>query len=200
MRGFTDSGLLLFPKIEAYRNNADSYYINLRTSVNKLIAYFSEHGIELYTFTTDDVAVLTDMNGNKWLNPLIKEDVFFVKNNCKNMGIGFDNCIEYPDVLEDVKKSVPVKRGQSVEDRFEDVVKRLRIALGLIIPRFKLVIHICNGTQAAYKVHSKDGDGKCLLNVHNGKFTISAFMNGNTEDPTSLLDKPDANRPVFLWE
>jgi hypothetical protein len=199
VKGFTDKGLLLFPTIEAYRDNTESYYTNLQTSVYKLLDYFKQCDIEMFAFTTDDVAQLTNMPDITRVNPLIREDAFFAKKNCRNMSIEFRKCVEYQDALDAAKKALPVKKGQSKQARFEDVLKRVRVATQIIIPKFKLVVHICNGARAAYRVATKAGDERCVLNVHNGKFTISAFLSGKEEDVPALLDKPDANKPVFLW-
>jgi hypothetical protein len=199
MRGFTDKCLLLFPRIDTYRDKVNSYYRNMANTANKLIKYFRENEIDTYAFTTDDVAILTNMNGIKWINPLIKEDAFFVKNNCRNMNTDFPNCTEYADALDKAKRSIPVAKGQAIEERFDDVIKRVRIATTEIIAYHNLIAHIHTTGQSAYRVTPKEGDKRCLLNIHNGNFTIKAFMGGLPQDPVLLLQRPYANQPVFLW-
>ncbi|MDR1523271.1 MAG: hypothetical protein LBS29_04905 [Endomicrobium sp.] len=200
MYGYADDGLLLLPKVESYEHRSETYHLDLRKAVNNLLSFCEIRKIQLKCFVTDEVAVLLNPKGVEWILTVPKEDYFFIRTNCDNMGKEYPNLISYNDLYTLARKKFPVEEKLNREQRFDVVLQREHFVTKKIIEKFKFVINIFTPNNAAYSVEPKEGDDKIILHVHNGNFIINGYINGYSTDIIDLLDLVYANRPLHTWK
>lgn len=191
---------MLFPSLKGYRDKSDMYYTNMERVVSNILILFKSYGIQLYSYTTDEVGVCINRPQELgWIQPLLPEDEFFARKNCRNMDHGIRIAKQFPEIAGNVRKKYPLVEGMTQEERFELVCKRNLYFIREINKQMKCIIHIVSKSSMEYNIKPTPDDGKLFVLINNGNFQIQTFMNGEEIEPSIILGFPFANMPVHTW-
>ncbi len=200
MKGFDDKALILFPKSESYDQRSNEYKANFRLAVGNLVDYLLKQNITPHVFYTDDVAHEVFLPSMKYVSPLGPGDLFFAAQNCVGLSDARrQDLIRYPDAYAVSEKRVPVISRDTVEERFSDVLSRTSIAEREIIKQYHIVCHFIRRGNPAYKLVSKSGDGRIILEIDAITFLPTAYMSGYQPNLCNLLNVPYGNRSLLVW-
>jgi len=200
MRGFDNKALILFPKLENYKNKQGMYKYTFKTALDNMISYLKSVDIEPHVLYSDDVAREIRHNDFVWVSPVNKADRFFMSKYC-------DNCkdalqlpmVEFDDIYNDIISKDPGSVDMSVNERFEMVLRHINKATAKVIPNYKIVVHFSVPSKSQYKVTSKPNDGKIRITVSANNFSVKVLMGGNEENICDMLGVPYASRSLDLW-
>ncbi len=199
MRGFCETGILLFPKMETYEFRGEDYHAYLKKGADKVIQFFKNRNILLDCFTTNEVALIIAPEGVNWVNSSTPEDIFFIKRNCDGMS-NIKEGSNLDKFYEEARKKYVLERGLPLEKRFEVALKRDKFVANKQIKSYKLVVTFEHQNNPYYKTESKPNDGRIILKINHSNFVGQAYMSGNAIDIVQILQYNGAARPVHLWE
>lgn len=200
LKGFTESGLVVFPLYSDYIERPSSYRNKLNLAVANIAEYLRYNEISVDYFSTDDVAHEVSVSPDRWAITLNKGDMFFVQNNCDGGTVLGNNVIEFDDVYSRTAEKYPIARGLSVERRFEVTLKRDQMARRIISKRYKLVILVKQQKSPALRFVTKKDSGVIYVEIDNITFLATCWMSDMKMDITEILGIRNANMPVYEWE
>ena len=165
-----------------------------------MVQYLSSLGIKAHAFYTDDVA--HEMREPMlWVSTLAPADNFFVSRKCDMLGEALSSeHIRFPEIYESIIAKSEVPPNITDEARLEFVIKHSSKAVSKILPKYKLIVHFVKRNNAQYKVLTKPGDGRVVINIDADSFTPTIFMSGSPVEPVSFLERADGNLPVYNWK
>jgi hypothetical protein len=200
MHGFTNEGILIYPKYETWDSRGYQFQSYLRSAVKAVVEYFNFYNIKISCLTTDEVAVQERPVNVGWVDVIPAEDKFFVKNNCGMGNIPEADTVLY-DIYDKARKKYPAEKGMPVADRFSNVViPRERFIFKEFIKTQKLVISFELPTNRNYPVAVEKGDGRLVLEIGNTNFLAKAVFSGEPIDPLFILQDPSTTKAVYRWE
>lgn len=196
MRGFTDRALVILPRWSdfQYRNTLATNH--LKRALDNIFKWLKYDDIMPVFLSTDETALHLVNTDVTWARTTNDGDTYFIEQNCLDMDKHLEKCIDYPVIWSEALKKYPNKRGQSIESRLEDVIKRESYSANKIIKEFRLVVAIGQN----YRVNPKVEDQKLYVIVDDVSFLPKTFMSGAQIDPCRLLGFNSANHPVYDWE
>lgn len=199
MRGFTREALLLFPKLESYEYRSEIYKLQMKRATKVICDYLVKQDIEPRCFATDEVGPGLVPDSCRLIQTLSVGDLFWAQKNCKDIYPVRDG-VMYDDLYAKALTKFPMKPGLSVEQRFEDVLKREEFVCKALIKEYKLIVFFRQGNNPSYKLTSKPNDAKIIMFIDNSNFRAKCYMGGIEMDNLNILGFNSANRPVFEWE
>lgn len=201
MKGFADRALLLFPKLESYEQRSYEYKNNFKLALTNLLDYLLSRGIEPHVLYTDDVARELYCPSMHYVSTLGPGDLFFASVHCMDMGDARKiETIKFPSAYEVALKKCTSDQEATVEERFNDMVRRADLATKEIIKEYKIICHFIRRGNPAYKIKSKPRDMRILLEIDATTFLPCAYLSGNTPNLCGLLGVPYGNRSLLVWK
>lgn len=202
MKGFTDKAILVLPRYASYNNRPAEWKRLFRESLGKLMEYLELEDIFVYTFNSDEINDLLNLKSLKLYDIVTPEDKMLLENFLLG-GEKVPKGEEFDDkdrIFKEVRKKYPVKRGSTLEEKKDIFIKRDKWIANEIIKNAKLVINCEPVTKAYYKVKSKEGDGRIVLQVNQLNFAIEAKLAGEPVDVVSIFNYNRAYSPLYSWE
>lgn len=200
MKGFTDKAIILLPRFGVYNAKPGEWQRLFKLSVSNMVKFLKMNEIEAYTFNTDDISDLMGIPDLKQLDLLTQEDrllleTFFLDGKKAPSGEPISQ-----DIIKETTKKYPVKRGTSKEEKLAIFEKRDKFISRKLIEQSKLVISWEVKSGAYYKVESKEGDQRIIVNVSPLNFSIEASLSGIPVDVIDIFNYTKARSPLHTWE
>lgn len=206
MQGVAKEVLLILPKEETLNKYDELYFIKFRRAVSNLIKYFNSIDTEVFCFSSDDVAIQNKDLGMKFKHSLAPEDRYYLKKAVD--GEAFIEDAE--DINEEhyikARKKFPTPKGISLDDRFQIVIKRDKLAGNEYIKTNKVTITMEKKSNAYYKVEPTMQnkriipDKRIIFKIDYTNFFMTATLSGTPIDIRYLLKNDNLLTSVDEWK
>lgn len=163
--------------------------------------YLTKCDIEAHVFYTDDIAREFRFNEFKYISPVGKQELFFMKRYCANASDALSApTIFYDDAYNKLLDKMPINTEVTVEVRFADMLKRINKMTSSIIKDYKTVFHFVLPSKKQYTVKPKEGDGRIVAEINANTFLVTSYMNGVAQNPIDMFGLRCASRSLDKWE
>lgn len=202
MEGFTDRAILVLPRYATYDTRPSEWKRLFRKSLQTLINYFEVIGIKVYSFNSDELSDELKLKGLNTYDVVTDEDKILLESFLLG-GEKVPAGEEFPnekEIFTEVRKKYPVKRGTSILEKKDVFIKRDKWITKQIIKNSSLVINCESPTKSYYKVESKAGDNRIVIQLNSLNFSVGVKLSGEPTDAVAIFNYVKAYSPLYTWE